>query len=146
MTGTRQRTYSRQVIEESRAAWDAGDFSAEWKPWRHMAAMVAGIIYPPDGTKWDSWGDDSPSQRAMLVKAMRESPEALRAAIRAARRPTWSAVLDEMLRVWGERGERVDEAIRDNDRERADDITHQQAKDTLRRIGTVLGRQDRGAA
>lgn len=139
MTGTRQRTITRQQLDESRAAWDAGDFSPEWKPWRHMAAMQAGIIMPPDGTRWDQWNDESPSQRAMLIKAVRETPELLRTAIRNARRPSWAAVLEGVLHGWGDLSDEVDERVRHIDR--SGDITHQQASDTLRRIGILLGRE-----
>lgn len=92
-----RRTVTRERWEAAQAAWAAGDFSDEWKPWRHLAAMKAGIVDPPTGTKWDDWTDDEPSQRAMLIRAIRETPEALRVAIARAPRPTWEAVLADVL-------------------------------------------------
>lgn len=90
--GTR-RTFTREQLEASRAAWDAGEFSAEWRDWRHLAAMQAGIIDPPTGTRWDSWADDEPSERAILVRAIREQPRALRAALTSGRCHTWAQVV-----------------------------------------------------
>lgn len=98
MTWTKQRTYDRDTMLRSRAAWDAGDFGPEWRPWRHLAAMRAGIIFPPDGTAWDSWSDDSPSQRAILIRAIRETPTALRRAIEAPGVRSWAAVIERLLR------------------------------------------------
>lgn len=92
-----QRRVTREQLEASRAAWAAGGFSDEWGYWRTVAARDAGIIDPPSGTRWDSWSDGSPSQRAILVRAMRETPQMLRRAIRKASRPTWEAVIERLL-------------------------------------------------
>jgi hypothetical protein len=88
------RTFSRAHWEASLETWDAGGFSHEWKPFRHQAAM-RGIIYPPDGTRWDSWEDEDPSERAILVRAIRETPALLREAI--ARRDSWSGVVQYVV-------------------------------------------------
>lgn len=90
-----RRTYSREDWLTAQAAWEAGEFSAEWKDWRHWAATEGTIIFPPDGTKWDSWDDDSPSQRAMLIRAIRETPTMLRRALRGAR--SWAEVIERLL-------------------------------------------------
>jgi hypothetical protein len=88
------RTFSRSHWEAALEAWDAGGFSDEWKPFRHQAAM-RGIIYPPDGTKWDSWEDENPSERAILIRAIRETPALLREAI--ARRDSWAGVVQYVV-------------------------------------------------
>ncbi len=93
-----RRTVTRERWEAAQAAWAAGEFSDEWRSWRHLAAMKAGIVEPPTGSKWDQWDDDEPSQRAMLIRAIRETPEALRVAILRAPRPTWEAVIEGVLR------------------------------------------------
>lgn len=90
---TKQRTVTREQLEASRAAWDAGDFGPEWRPWRHLAAMEAGIIMPPSGTRWDQWDDDEPSERAMVSRAMRETPDALRRALRSPGVRSWAAAV-----------------------------------------------------
>jgi len=80
-------------MAESRQAWDAGRFSAEWRPWRHLAAMQAGIIDAPKGSALDSWADEEPSERAILVRAIRETPNALRAALLSGKCHTWAQVV-----------------------------------------------------
>jgi hypothetical protein len=89
-----RRTYSREDWLKAQEAWKDGDFSAEWKDARHWAATDATIIFPPDGTPFDSWADDSPSQRAMLIRAIRETPKLLRQSIRGAR--SWSEVIERL--------------------------------------------------
>ncbi|MBX3031440.1 MAG: hypothetical protein KF809_14940 [Chloroflexi bacterium] len=122
--GSSRRRVTRQQLDASRAAWDAGDFSAEWKPWRHMAAMTAGIIDPPAGDPYDSWADDSPSPRAILIRAIRETPKALEQAICQARRPTWEAVIEGLLRTRDRLGEAADEREREWQAVRRGEMTH----------------------
>lgn len=96
------RTFSRARWEEARAAWDAGEFSDEWAPFRERAARH-GFIFPPAGTRWDNWEDDQPSQRAMLIRAIRETPELLRRCIDGA--SSWSDVIGQLIGlrdVWRE--------------------------------------------
>jgi hypothetical protein len=89
------RTYSKAAWDEAQDLWRDGDFSREWRDYRHQAAM-RGMIYPPDGTKWDSWDDDEPSQRAMLIRAIRETPKLTAEAI--SRSSSWSGVIEYILR------------------------------------------------
>lgn len=93
-----RRTFTREEFEHARAAWAAGDFSSEWQPWRHLAAMRAGLIFPPQGTKWDSWGDDEPSERALLIRAIREQPQRLREILETERVGAWSNVVALLTR------------------------------------------------
>lgn len=128
---TKRRTFTPDQFHASRTAWDAsGPWSAEWKPWRHMAAMEAGIIFPPDGTAWDSWDDDSPSQRAILVRAIRETPQALAAAIRAPGVRSWGDVIARII------GQRVRLAEAAEERER--DWRMAKARRSPTRIGETL--------
>lgn len=92
MTG---RTFSRDAWNEAQDLWKAGEFSDEWRKVRHAAAM-RGMLYPPEGTKWDSWDDDAPSQRAMLIRAIRESPALLDVAVSKSR--TWGEVIAYLIR------------------------------------------------
>lgn len=87
------RTYSRQDLDRSRELWS--DFSSEWEPYRRLAAE-RGMLYPPNGTKLDSWADDEPSQRALLIRAIRETPTLLRQAI--LRSSSWSEVIGKLNR------------------------------------------------
>jgi hypothetical protein len=135
---TTRRTVTKQQLDESRAAWKAGEFSDEWKPWRHLAAMQAGIIDPPEGTKWDSWADDSPSQRAMLIRAIRETPDDLRHAIVTATRPTWYAVLEGLLRVRDRQAEDVDDREREAAYQRRRGPTPEEATVAWSRLRDML--------
>lgn len=93
----RTPTYSRAQWFEAQNSWVSGGFSDEWNEWRSLAASGPGIIYPPDGSALDSWDDDSPSQRAILIRAIRETPELLRWAIKGTKRPSWSLVIGRLL-------------------------------------------------
>jgi hypothetical protein len=90
------RTVSASAWSEAQAAWIAGEFSDEWKPWRHKAAMDCGIVYPPSGTNLDSWEDDSPSQRAILIRAIREQPGLLSTCFRGSK--SWSDIIGKLTR------------------------------------------------
>lgn len=94
---TKVRTYSRERTLHARAAWAEGRFSPEWVPWRRLAAKAAGIIHPPEGTEWDQWDVDHPSQRAILIRAIRETPELLRKALHASAGASWAAVIEALL-------------------------------------------------
>ena len=126
------RTYSREQFEGARAEWDAGEFSDEWKPYRHAAAM-RGFIWPPQGSKWDSWSDDSPTQRAILIQMIRDRPAATLAAIERSR--SWREVIDELIR---EREWLTEQSRRADDEDRAarpaDEPTTRQATAALKAI------------
>jgi hypothetical protein len=87
------KTFSREAWTDAQAAWDDGEFSDEWREVRHTMAMQ-GCIFPPSGTKWDSWEDDAPTQRAILIRAIRETPDLLRASIAGA--SSWHQVIDRL--------------------------------------------------
>ncbi len=95
--GASQRRVTREQLDASRRAWDAGRFSPEWREWRHLAAMQSGIIDPPQGTALDSWADEDPSERAIVVRAIRETPRALRAALTSGRCHTWPQVVRALV-------------------------------------------------
>ena len=88
-------TFSRDHWDTALQAWRDGAFSDEWKPYRHEAAM-RGVIYPPAGSALDSWDDDDPSERAMLIRAIRETPNLVHRAI--ADRKSWAAVVAYIVR------------------------------------------------
>lgn len=90
------RTFSKADWDAAQDAWDEGRFSSEWRDLRHVMALN-GVIFPPSGTAYDSWEDDQPSQRAVLIRAIRETPELLARCTRNAR--SWSQVIDRLLRA-----------------------------------------------
>ncbi len=93
---TKQRTYDRATYNRSRDAWDSGRFGPEWPDWRNRAAK-AGIIFPPDGTADDSWSDARPSQRAIVIRAIRETPRMLRWALSRPGVESWGDVIGHLL-------------------------------------------------
>jgi hypothetical protein len=105
------RTFTRADLDAANDAWKAGDFSREWREIRHKAAM-GGLIYPPSGDKHDSWEDDSPSQRAILIRAIRETPQLLNRCVIGA--SSWSVVIERLLGerdLWREELAAKDRAI-----------------------------------
>ena len=126
------RTFARSDWNAAQQAWDEGEFSDEWRNVRHRAAM-GGIIYPPSGSRWDSWDDDSPSQRAILIRAIRETPQLLDRCITGAR--SWSEVIDRLTRSRDEWRERLRLEQQDYD----DDPDEREATVALARIIRRLG-------
>ena len=98
---------------------------------------MGGLIWPPDGTKWDSWEDDNPSQRAILIRAIRETPRLLDKCVVGAR--SWSDVIANLLKERDDWRVRNNFAARDQEWDRRDDITHREAVTAL---GSILQRID----
>lgn len=134
---TTRRTFTRERLDASRRAWDAGGFSDEWREWRHLAAMRSGIIDPPAGTRWDSWADDHPSERAILVRAIRETPRALRDALASGRCHTWAQVVRELVIGRDAMGEDADRREREWDATRRAPMVP--LSDTLGVLADTLG-------
>lgn len=82
------RTFRWIDIEASRLAW--ADYAPKWRVYRDLAAD-RGMLYPPEGSRWDEVTDQWPSQRAILQRAIDDTPNTLRAAIAASR--TWGEVV-----------------------------------------------------
>lgn len=124
------RTFTRAELDAANAAWADGDFSTEWRKVRHKAAM-GGLIYPPNGTQWDSWEDDSPSQRAMLIRAIRETPRLLDHCLVGAK--SWSQVIQRLTGARDEWRSDLDEKDRD-EHYRRDVTDHRESVMTLAAI------------
>lgn len=130
------RTYSQSNWTDALRAWDDGEFSDEWRDVRHTMAMQ-GCIYPPAGTRWDSWDDDAPSQRAILIRAIRETPMLLGGCVKGAH--SWSVVIDRLMRARDDwRAEMRAEEGDDEDRP-MDRAAPQRIADILRRITDSTG-------
>jgi hypothetical protein len=124
------RTYSREHWEAAQLAWTEGRFSDEWKPYRHEAAMK-GIIYPPDGTALDQWDDDDPSGRALLIRAIRETPNLLHRAISA--RKSWAGIAAYVIHERDDWAEELRRAER-REAEDRDEADPHEATVALKRI------------
>jgi hypothetical protein len=125
------RTFSRADWDASQAEWTAGQFSDEWRDYRHEAAMK-GMIYPPTGSRHDSWDDDSPSQRAILIRAIRETPDLTHSAIE--RSSSWSAVIAYILARRDEWSADLDAKDREIARQRDREANPREAVLSLRAI------------
>lgn len=125
------RTFSKADWDAAQAQWRSGDFSDEWRNFRHQAAM-RGLIYPPEGSKWDSWEDDEPSQRALLIRAIRETPSLLSEAI--GRSKSWGEVINYVLRRRDLWRDELDE------KERRARLNRPTNREALTSIATILQR------
>lgn len=125
------RTFDRTHWEAALQAWTEGDFSDEWREFRH-AAVMRGMIYPPEGTNWDSWEDDEPSQRAILIRAIRETPTLLMRAIANSR--TWGDVIAYVIR------RRDDMRAELDARERLVDFDETTPRQAVMSLGAIIER------
>jgi hypothetical protein len=87
---------------QAEQSWEG--FSEEWTPWR-ARAWARGIRYAPNGTEWDGWDDEHPTQRAILIRAIRETPDLLGWSID--RSDSWHDVIARLLAGWKEMGEQI---------------------------------------
>ena len=139
---THRRLYTPREMAEAREAWLAAMPSKaerdEWRDWRHLAAMEGGIIVPPKGTKWDQWDERDPSERAIIARAIRETPKLLREAIAAPGPASWAKVVAIVCRArddWGEQADREEEWERQRRKEREPGID-----ESMEVLSSVLGR------
>ena len=131
-----RRLLTREQLDATDAAWATRHFSDEWGPWRALAARAAGIVDPPEGSRWDQWDDEDPSERAILVRAIRETPRTLRRILASGRVFTWAQVVRVLVR----RRDLVSESVDRRELEdagRRDEPTRSQATESLR---SILGR------
>lgn len=133
----RGRTFSKAEWDAAQLAWRDGEFSDEWREIRHHAAM-RGMIYPPDGTRFDSWEDDAPSPRAMLVRAIRETPKLLLEAI--GRSKSWGEVVAYVIRRRDDLRDQLARSERDDERRRAEmQPTGREAASSIKAILSRIG-------
>ena len=123
------RTYSREQFLAAKAAWD--DFDREWEPYR-VEAAERGMLFPPSGSKFDSWEDPKPSQRAIIYRAIADTPATLIDAIRESR--SWSEVIGKVFRDMEVRREDVELQERDAAWDR------RQYRGPMESIGAIVGR------
>lgn len=102
------RTYSREHFEEARRSW----LGFGWK-WQHIRRIAAerGFIYAPAGDASDDRDVESPSQRAILWRALEDNPTELERIVR--RSSSWSQVIDQVIGMEGRLREEFGETERD---------------------------------
>lgn len=125
------RTYSREAFLEARRAWAEGDFGSEWQFYRQLAAD-RGFIYPPEGTKWDSCEDEEPSQRAIVYRAIADTPRALTEIIGQSH--SWHDVVRKLMADVDRRREDADLEERQVAWDHREDPTPREATLSLKQI------------
>jgi hypothetical protein len=108
------RTFSREEWDAASAAWHEGEFEERIWASARRAAADRGMLYPPAGTQHDDIDAPHPSQRAIVYRAIDETPELLKRVI--ARSSTWSQVVDELMRSVNARRDEQGEAEMDSGR------------------------------
>jgi hypothetical protein len=88
------RTYRREDWVASQQAWDDGEFGYRWQAIRRLAAD-RGFIYPPSGTIHDDREVESPSQRAIVWRALEDNPGEVERIVRRSR--SWHDVVDGII-------------------------------------------------
>lgn len=129
-----ERTYSRADLDASRRAWS--DFGDGWREARRVAA-VAGMLYPPAGTRFDDRDDAQPSQRAIVWAALDDRPSSTLAIIGRSR--SWSAVVRAVMAEEGSLREDADLAERDAAWERDHGPDPREATTAIKRILDRIG-------
>lgn len=128
------RTFSKETWNAAQQAWSEGGYGREWRDVRHAAAMK-GMAHPPEGSAEDPWEATKPSQRAIVYRALDETPVLLMSCIR--RSSTWSEVIAKLI----QRRDQWREELRERDiRQPADDApTHGEAAMTIKQILNRIG-------
>lgn len=128
------RTYDRATLQAAKEAWESGEYGWQWQRIRRIAAEQ-GFLYPPTGSRHDDRDSESPSQRAIIWRALEDNPRELEAIVRRA--SSWSGVVDRIIGL--ESRLRTDADYADRDREFDDDRpTHVQAAMSLAAILTRI--------
>ena len=123
------RTYSREDYQAAMRAWS--DFGPEWDRYRRVAAE-RGMLFPPSGSRFDSWEDQEPSQRAIVYRAIEDTPSALLDTIGRSR--SWSEVVRRVMADVDRRREDADLAERQIEWDRQYEITPHESVQTLAAI------------
>lgn len=110
------RTFSRDDWVAAKETWHG--FGPAWNGLRQRAALV-GMIFAPSGTEYDDREAESPSQRAIVWRALNDNPAALYAIVGRSR--SWSDVVDRIFgleaRLREDAGLSEKDAAFDKDRE-----------------------------
>lgn len=86
------RTFSRDDWLAAKESWSS--FGHAWHGLRQRAALN-GMIFAPSGTAHDDRDAESPSQRAIVYRALQDNPGALYAIVGRSR--SWFDVVDRVI-------------------------------------------------
>ncbi len=126
-------TYSGSQMVAAERAWSSYP-PWTWDPWRELAKK-ADIIFPPSGSLADSCDVPQPSQRAIIVRAMCDTPDLLRWAILGAE-PSWRSVVGRVFSGLDEMREQADVLDTADERRHFDEQPSlDEARKALERMG-----------
>jgi len=123
------RTFSRDDFFRAKREWE--DFGSDWWPFKRLAAD-RGFIFPPTGTKHDDRDAESPSQRAIVWRAIEDQPTELRRII--SRSWSWSQVVDQIIGLETRLRMDADDRARDEEWDREHRADHRQSVMALKAI------------
>ncbi len=126
------KTYSRDAFLAARRAWAEGGFGADWEPFRDIAAQ-RGFLWPPNGTDSDDRDAGSPSQRAIVWRAICDTPRWLAETMRHC--DSWSMVVGAILAH--EEGMREDATYRERDADGEREF--RRVYGSMTAAGTIIG-------
>lgn len=130
------RTYSRETFLAAKAAWEDGDFGWQWQAIRRIAAE-RGFLYPPSGSKHDDREVESPSQRAIVWRALEDNPTSLAKIVGRSR--SWGEVVDQVIGLEATLRIDLDERDRELAWEKRGDPDH---RESVRSLAAILERID----
>lgn len=124
------RTYGRAAYLRAREVWAEGEFGSEWEPYR-LAAGEQGYIFPPTGSRHDDREVGQPSQRAIIHRAIEDTPAWLLTVVGQSK--SWSQVVAAIIANEGGLREDADYAEVDAEatKERRDPHALQPLRDLL---------------
>lgn len=133
------RTFRSTDWRSAQQAWADGEFGYQWQKYRAIAAE-RGFIFPPAGTRHDDRDVESPSQRAIVWRAIEDNPTELERIVR--RSSSWSQVVDGIIGLEARLREDADEADRIAAWERANDDDRVGHEDSVKALGAIMQRID----
>lgn len=128
------RTYSRDEFMKAAKAWE--DYGPEWAEVKRLAAN-RGMLFPPVGTRHDDREVESPSQRAIVYRALADNPSGLLRIIGQC--SSWYEVIGRIIGLEARLREECDWDERDIEFDRKERPTHRDAVMTLSGIIKRIG-------
>ncbi len=128
------KTYDRATFFAAQRAWAEGSFGPAWSRIREIAAQ-RGYVYPPNGSPHDDRDAESPSQRAIIWRALQDNPAELERIVRRSR--SWSQVVDAIIGL--EERLREDAGLVERDAEWERD-GRPSGREATMALGAILGR------
>lgn len=131
------RTFSRAAWSAASESWREGGLDAEtWYRVRYAAAC-RGMLYPPAGEAGDDCDDPHPSQRAIVYRALDNTPALLFGVI--GRSSSWSEVSRELIHAI--HASRTDAELAEIEQDRREETRRRNERTSApQRLGDIIRR------